>query len=156
MQQYIKHAIANDVLLQKQLEAANGNGGFPYIAAGFVTPQSSYPTNMTATYNGAISGALSDATAVSGTLSMTVNFANLSSIPGSINFANGQGTANFALTGNGGLIGGQLSGNFAGEMLNAGSNISGKFYGPAANEVGGVWNLNTTSNTGGGQFAGKR
>jgi hypothetical protein len=159
--QYLQNTIANDVQNQKLADLASQQqqqqtNGFPYIASGMLTPVNSYPTNLTATYNGVMSGALTDATPVNGTLTMTVNFSNLSIIPGTVTFANGQGSANFGLTASGGFIGGQMAGTYAGEALNTDSTVSGQFYGPNANEVGGTWTLGTATKFGNGQFAAKR
>ena len=154
--------VLNDILaasIAAQLQGSQVD--FPYFNAGTLTPQANWPISLNATYNGRISGALQDSTRVGGSITMNVNFANFPQaqpvVPGNIVFDNGKGSANFNLARFGTVIGDGMTGTYNGEALIAGSYImNGKFYGPAANEVGGDWTIKTNSVEGGGKFAAKR
>jgi hypothetical protein len=132
---------------------------FPYVAAGVVTPVSSWPTALNATYNGRIAGALTDSTPVTGSVTMAIDFAQINSmvpnIPGSIVFDNGKGSASFDLVQMGGYVGNGMTGTYNGEAM-TGFMKDGQFYGPAANEIAGTWDMTTSSVSGSGTYAAKR
>lgn len=123
-----------------------------------VTPISNWPANLNATYNGRLSGALSDSSAVGGNLTMNVNFATIRSaaaIPGSVLFDNGKGSASLSLVQFGGFVGGGMSGTYNGQAM-TGFIRNGQFYGPAAEAVKGSWDMTTSSVSGGGTFVANR
>lgn len=154
--------LQREVQLSEAYEEQRGGlnqSEFPYVDAGVVTPRSSWPTALNATYNGRITGALTDSTPVTGSLTMTVDFAQINSmaanIPGSIVFDNGKGSASFNLMQMGGYVGNAMSGTYDGEAM-TGYMRDGQFYGPAANEIAGKWDMTTNSVSGGGTYAAKR
>ena len=123
-----------------------------------LTPRASWPASLNATFNGRLSGTLSDSSAVGGNLSMNVNFATIGSggaIPGNIQFDNSKGSATLSLVQIGGFVGGGMTGTYNGEAMN-GFIRNGQFYGPAANAVKGTWDMTTSSISGGGTFAATR
>jgi chemotaxis protein histidine kinase CheA len=124
-----------------------------------VTPRANFPTNLNATFNGRMSGTLSDSSAVGANLTMNVNFANIGSgtpIGGNVQFDNNKGSASFnSVAYLGGYVGGGMSGTYNGEAMN-GFIRNGQFFGPAANAVKGSWDMTTNSVSGGGSFAATR
>lgn len=136
-------------------------GSFPFYQAGTVTPIAQWPTALVATYNGDISGMLNGVVPIGGTISMTVDFADIHSfapnIPGTMTFAGGKGGATFTLVQMGGYIGNSMSGTYMGQPI-SGYIRDGQFYGPAANEVGGLWDFQDAGAalTANGTFVGKR
>ena len=123
-----------------------------------VTPLSNWPANLNATYNGRLSGALSDSSAVGGNLTMNVNFATIRSagaIPGSVLFDNGKGSASLNLVQFNGFVGGGMNGTYNGQAM-TGFIRNGQFYGPAAEALKGSWDMSTSSVSGGGTFVANR
>lgn len=124
-----------------------------------VTPRANFPTNLNATFNGRMTGTLSDSSAVGANLTMNVNFANIGGgtpIGGNVQFDNNKGSASFNSVGYlGGYVGGGMSGTYNGEAMN-GFIRNGQFFGPAANAVKGSWDMTTNSVSGGGSFAATR
>ncbi len=124
-----------------------------------VTPRANFPTNLNATFNGRMTGTLSDNSAVGANLSMNVNFANIGNgtpIGGNVQFDNNKGSASFnSVAYIGGYVGGGMSGTYNGAAMN-GFIRNGQFFGPAANAVKGSWDMTTNSVSGGGSFAATR
>jgi chemotaxis protein histidine kinase CheA len=124
-----------------------------------VTPRANFPTNLNATFNGRMSGTLSDSSAVGANLTMNVNFANIGNgtpIGGNVQFDNNKGNASFnSVAYIGGYVGGGMNGTYNGEAMN-GFIRNGQFFGPAANAVKGSWDMTTNSVSGGGSFAATR
>jgi hypothetical protein len=146
----VASSTANEVTLANAADQAANNT--------VVTPRSSWPTSLNATYSGRLNGTLSDSSAVGGNLSMNVNFATIGSgapIPGSVQFDNSKGSASLNLVQIGGFVGGGMSGTYNGEAMN-GFIRNGQFFGPAANSVKGSWDMSTASVSGGGTFAANR
>ncbi len=140
--------------------AANASSNTPpAVTPPSVTPRANWPTALNATYVGTISGALTNATPVTGSLTMNVDFANISSmvpnIPGNIIFDNGKGSATFNLVQMGGYVGNSMTGTYNGEAMN-GFIRNGQFYGPAADVVKGDWDMTTHNVSGSGQFSAAR
>jgi D-alanyl-D-alanine dipeptidase len=124
-----------------------------------VTPRANFPANLNATFNGRMTGTLSDSSTVGANLTMNVNFANIGSstpIGGNVQFDNNKGSASFnGVAYIGGYVGGGMSGTYNGEAMN-GFVRNGQFFGPAANAVKGSWDMTTHSVSGGGSFAATR
>ncbi len=124
-----------------------------------VTPRANFPGNLNATFNGRMTGTLSDSSTVGANLTMNVNFANIGSgtpIGGNVQFDNNKGSASFnSVAYLGGYVGGGMSGTYNGEAMN-GFVRNGQFFGPAANAVKGSWDMTTNSVSGGGSFAATR
>ncbi len=124
-----------------------------------VTPRANFPANLNATFNGRMTGTLSDSSTVGANLTMNVNFANIGSstpIGGNVQFDNNKGSASFnSVAYLGGYVGGGMSGTYNGEAMN-GFIRNGQFFGPAANAVKGSWDMTTHSVSGGGSFAATR
>lgn len=124
-----------------------------------VTPRANFPTNLNATFNGRMTGTLSDSSAVGANLTMNVNFANIGNgtpIGGNVQFDNNKGSASFnSVAYIGGYVGGGMNGTYNGAAMN-GFIRNGQFFGPAANAVKGSWDMTTNSVSGGGSFAATR
>jgi hypothetical protein len=123
-----------------------------------VLPRSNWPTNLSATYSGRLTGTMSDSSLVGGNLSMNVNFAtirNAAAIPGSVLFDNGKGSASLSLVQFNGFVGGGMNGTYNGQTM-TGNIINGQFYGPSAEAVKGSWSMATPTASGGGVFAATR
>lgn len=126
--------------------------------AGRLTPTVDMPTTGTATYSGQVRGMASESGGVhslNGTINLNANF-ETGNITGQLDIRYAATGAAYAVTN---LSGVSISGNsFAGSL--SGSNntgaINGSFYGPAANEVGGNWEVNKTGSSAAGVFSGKR
>lgn len=147
---------SEDKLLRDFVEQVTTTAGFPYIAAGDVSalpPTESLTGEMSATYNGRLSGAFGDGAQVGGAMALNVSF-NEQHIDGLITFDGGKGTANVyggwadavnhvPLT----TDGGHYDGNPADVTL------GGKFYGPKGQEFGGSWGMNVLDGSPGGRNA---
>lgn len=124
-----------------------------------VTPRANFPANLNATFNGRMTGTLSDSSAVGANLTMNVNFANIGNgtpIGGNVQFDHNKGSASFnSVAYIGGYVGGGMSGTYNGAAMN-GFIRNGQFFGPAANAVKGSWDMTTNSVSGGGSFAATR
>lgn len=124
------------------------------------------PATGSATYNGVVRGSeVANGAYVgptTGTMNMTVNFAD-KSISGSLNIVD-RNNAAFATanmnnmvidTSNNNAFSGTLSGNNIAQSTS--NKINGRFYGPAAQEVGGAWDVRKTDGrNANGIFVGKR
>lgn len=147
----------NTVLLQQRQEQAATNAAqqqaFAYVTANMVTPLASFPTSRQATYTGPVGGTLNSGASVSGTFQATVDFATIKSgapvVPGSITFANGQGSTSFTLSLLGGYLGGSMSGTYGGQAV-TGFVMNGRFYGPTGEQLAGSWSMQN----GGGSLTG--
>lgn len=131
---------------------------FPHIAAGDVSalpPTTSLTGDFTATYNGRLSGAFGDGTAVGASMSLDVAFDNRE-FTGGIVFDGGNGKADVTGGWNTGVN--SVSGNFwATEPVYGGEatgSLGGKFYGPSGQELGGNWSMEMHSGVREGQSAG--
>lgn len=150
-----------DALQQTGQTLAAAALSYGYVTAGLVTPIASWPTSLVATYNGNVSGTLNNGAAVSGAFQATVDFSSVRnmtpSIPGSITFAGGQGSTSFTLSQLGGYIGGSMSGTYGGQAV-TGYVMNGVFYGPAAEQMAGQWNMQNAAATltGNGNFQARR
>lgn len=146
---------------QSQQSQKSQQLSYDYVTAGLVTPMASWPTSLVATYNGNVSGTLNNGAAVSGAFQATVDFSTIRnmtpSIPGSITFAGGQGSTSFTLSQLGGYIGGSMSGTYGGQAV-TGYVMNGVFYGPAAEQMAGKWNMQNAAATltGNGNFQARR
>ncbi len=136
------------------------------------------PTQGTATYNGVVSGHwytdgdLGDDNnrpdyggTIGGTMAMTVNFANPSIVAGTLTlkkadnsaFATGTMDAMQMSTTYNAFQGKLIGADIAVPTNDSQNVIKGRFYGPSAEEVGGVWNVNkTTGEFASGVFAGQK
>lgn len=140
--------------LQQQQQQAAATAAqqqaFAYVTANMVTPPSSFPTTLQATYVGPVNGTLNSGAALSGTFQANVDFATISShvpvIPGTITFANGQGSTSFNLSYLFGYVGGSMSGTYAGQNV-TGYVMNGQFFGPAAQQLAGSWSMQNAGNT---------
>ncbi len=147
----------NTASLQQRQEQAATNAAqqqaFAYVTANMVTPLASFPTSMQATYTGPVGGTLNSGASVSGTFQATVDFATIKSgapvVPGSITFANGQGSTTFTLSLLGGYLGGSMSGTYGGQAV-TGFVMNGRFYGPTGEQLAGSWSMQN----GGGSLTG--
>lgn len=155
----------NTALLQQRQEQAAANAAqqqaFAYVTANMVTPLASFPTSMQATYTGPVGGTLNSGASVSGTFQATVDFATIKSgapvVPGSITFANGQGSTTFTLSLLGGYLGGSMSGTYGGQAV-TGFVMNGRFYGPTGEQLAGSWSMQNGggSLTGSGSYKAQR
>ena len=135
--------------------AGTGTGTYGAASFGAATPASSVPTSGTATYTGVTGGrySASDGTYyfTSSALTSNVDFAArtvsfaTSSTNQSANLTTGSFAANSALNLTGTLTYSAGSNQFTGAVANSGSTLSGtatgRFYGPAAQEIGGTFGL---------------
>ncbi|RQO34991.1 hypothetical protein DBR37_11525 [Herminiimonas sp. KBW02] len=124
-----------------------------------VTPRANFPANLNATFNGRMTGTLSDSSTVGANLTMNVNFTNIGNgtpIGGNVQFDNNKGSASFnSVAYIGGYVGGGMSGTYNNQAM-TGFIRNGQFFGPAANAVKGSWDMTTNSVSGGGSFAATR
>lgn len=155
--------------LWAQTPNTNGNpGGYGVFAAGNVTPTSAMPVTASATYNGTTIGEISQGGNfynTTGTMTATATYGGAApSVSGSmaqsvVNGPNGSG-AWTSFTFNEAAI----AGNHFGGTINAAAStngvnssvltteamsgpIQGSFYGPQANEIGGVYSLTGAAGT---------
>lgn len=148
---------AEDKLLRDFVEQVAARENFPYIADGDISglpPTRSLTGDFSATYNGRVSGAFGDGTKVGGAMSLNVGFDDFAFM-GDIVFDGGNGKAGVE----GGWKGGvnsvtgslySLEPVFGGE---AEGSLSGKFYGPKGQELGGNWSMEIHSGVREGQSA---
>lgn len=136
---------------------------FPHFESGHITHRDQWPTGMEAVYTGVVSGLHNDEHTITGRLEMAIDFNQQQSGYGpataQIQFDNGLGEvrADMALTPNGLFQNGDMSGDFAGNALTGENYFSDiNFYGPAAEEVGGNWQLATEYDRAHGDFNGAR
>jgi hypothetical protein len=142
-------------------------------------PTKKLPTQGSAVYKGMVSGNwytegdLSSSNNrpsyggnISGTMQMTVDFSNTEVVSGTLNLNKHNGSSfatatmdNMQMTTTYNAFEGKLIGaNIISSDQNSSENmVKGRFYGPNAEEVGGVWNVKNTNNEfASGVFAGKR
>src|SRR5690606_5673172 len=136
---------SQDKLLRDFVESVIAASDYPYIAAGDVSalpPSESLTGEMSASYNGHLDGKFGDGTQVGGTMSLNVSF-NEQHIDGRITFDGGKGVAD--------IYGGWADGANSVVMESDGAtyeghradvSMSGQFYGPKGQELGGNWGMN--------------
>jgi hypothetical protein len=141
------------------------SGRVGVFATGNPTPTASMPTNVTATYNGStigVAGSPSASYAVTGTVQLTATFAtgNVTTTISNLQFQN---TATNAITNQPNLtglatisptMGNQYGGPLSSAALTGTS--TGTFYGPAAKETAGVWNVSGGGLTAIGSYGAKQ
>jgi hypothetical protein len=148
---------AEDKLLRDFVEQVAARENFPYIAAGDISglpPTESLRGELSASYNGRLSGAFGDGTAVGGAMSLNVAFDDYA-FTGDIVFDGGNGKAAVAGGWDAGVnsVDGSIYSPepvFGGEV---GGSLSGKFYGPKGQELGGNWSMEIFSGVREGQSA---
>ena len=117
--------------------------------AGSLTPAADIPVTGSASYSGHVVGKLSeggDISSIGGTTALTANFSGRS-LTGTFDMTKNNAawkTANLAATWGAGT--GNIAGTLATTDTAMSGAVNGNFFGPAANQVGGAWNL---SNAGG-------
>jgi hypothetical protein len=132
-----------------------------YLVFGQKTPRSSVPTTGGATYNTVLDGTFVNKTqnyAVSGSGTFTADFLN-----GTISYsdaATGIGERDSAainfgtLTGSGSIARGDFKGTGTTDAEGYSMDVAGSFYGPSAEEVGGIFHLRGNGGNGVGALVG--
>jgi len=150
--------------------AGTGSGTYGAASFGAATPSGSIPTTGTATYSGVTGGRFGTvggpAYFTSSNLSSNVDFAartlsfTTSSTQQSTTLLSGSFSANTALDLTGSLSYNAGSNQFTGNVNNTGSTLTGtatgRFYGPAAQEIGGTFGLTGSAGYYGGGFGAKK
>jgi septal ring factor EnvC (AmiA/AmiB activator) len=116
---------------------------FIFRAANDVTttlPAMSIHNEPVGSYNGLVSGTMGD-TQISGSVNMQIHF-NAFEMDGTMVLDGGLGQFNLlgGINSQTGILGGTISGNALGGVVDNGS-FSGQFFGPQAQEVGGTWGV---------------
>lgn len=158
--------------------AANVTQNASSFVTGYETPNSAMPTSGTATFNGFVQGSVTKpdganiaSAALQGDASLTANFATgtisgsapsvMAIIPGSGTEAwNGLTFAGTFATGVNGFTGttgvSSAPGNSFSMLGSATGFLAGRFFGPAAQELGAVWNLYDGARIAGGVLVAKQ
>jgi len=128
-----------------------------YWIAGSLTPAAAIPVGGTATYNGEVLGKLNEAGIVSqigGSSTLTADFAARTLTGGFDMTKNGAAWATATVNANWPAAGNQIDGTI--QALQMQGTVDGRFFGPAANAVGGTWSMSDNNGSATGIFVGKR
>jgi len=150
--------------------AGTGSGTYGEASFGAATPAGSVPTAGTATYNGTSIGFYVDAAGTqyytTSNLTSNANFAArtlsfaTSGTQQSTSLGLGSFSTNTILDFTGALAYSAGSNQFTGAVNNTGSTLigttTGRFYGPAAQEIGGTFSLGGSAGNYGGGFGAKK
>lgn len=131
------------------------NNSVPWIA-GSLSSAAAIPSVGTATYSGQVIGNLNESGTISsilGSTALTANFA-ARSLTGSFDNLTKNGNAWSSATVNAGWGAGsnQINGTLSAPAINMNGTVSGNFFGPSANNVGGTWTLSGGPNHASGAF----
>jgi len=144
---------------------SGGSGLFGAVGIGSQTPAASMPQTGTATYNGQTVGAAalndgSGSAALAGNIQLTANFA-AKTVSTNISGVQVQDLSTAAVTaiptnfaGNATIVNNHYTGSLSGGQLSGTS--TGTFYGPAAQETAGTWQMTGGGMTAIGSYGAKR
>ncbi|MEA1915224.1 MAG: transferrin-binding protein-like solute binding protein, partial [Campylobacterota bacterium] len=129
--------------------------------SGDTTASDDLPGTGTVTYNGSVHGSVYDAgyREIDGTSSVTANFSD-NTMSGTLHMKYQDSGSSFVQAHLNDTTITRASSSFSGELVNGATitdgTISGKFYGPNAEEIGGDWELTKDGNRATGIFNGKQ
>lgn len=128
-----------------------------YWIAGSLTPAAAIPVGGTATYTGEVLGKLNEAGIVSqigGSSTLTADFAARTLTGGFDMTKNGAAWTTATVNANWPAAGNQINGTI--QALQMQGTVDGRFFGPAANALGGTWSMSDNDGSATGIFVGKR